>query len=144
MASSDGQAEVQVPDSFEAFYRQEFPAVVALAFGLSGSRQAAEDLTQEAFLRVHREWARVQHMESPGGWVRVVTMNLARSRFRRLRREAATFARLGSREPTMAPTSVEFDDFWMEVGRLPRRQAEVIVLRYIDDRPSLQSPGSLA
>jgi DNA-directed RNA polymerase specialized sigma24 family protein len=35
--------------SFEAFYRQELPSVIGLAYVLSGSRSGAEDLAQEAF-----------------------------------------------------------------------------------------------
>ena len=42
---------VRVPRQFEAFYRQEYAVVLALTYVLSGSRPAAEDLTQEAFLR---------------------------------------------------------------------------------------------
>jgi|FLYL01.1.fsa_nt_gi DNA-directed RNA polymerase specialized sigma24 family protein len=45
--------EVQVPGRFEAFYRKEYPAVVALVLGLTGSSWAAEDLAQVAFLRAH-------------------------------------------------------------------------------------------
>lgn len=48
--------DVRVPGQFEAFYREEYAAVVALIHVLSGSRPVAEDLAQEAFLRAHRDW----------------------------------------------------------------------------------------
>jgi RNA polymerase sigma-70 factor (ECF subfamily) len=133
MAESQGFADVQVPDSFEIFYRQEFTSVVALAYGLCGSRHAAEDLAQDAFLRVHRDWSRVQNMASPGGWVRRIVINLARSRFRRLRSEATARLRLGRPPITMMQPSSESDEFWREVRKLPSRQAEVIALHYVDD-----------
>lgn len=51
------------PESFEAFYQREYRVVVALAYGLSGSRVAAEELAQEAFLAAHRDWERVGVLE---------------------------------------------------------------------------------
>lgn len=133
MASSDELSDVEIPSSFEVFYREEYGSVLALVYGLSGSRWVAEDLAQEAFLRVHREWRRVAGMESPGGWVRRVAINLARSRLRRLRSEAAARLRLGAMSVSMGQPAGEFDEFWREVRRLPDRQAQVIALRYIDD-----------
>jgi RNA polymerase sigma-70 factor, ECF subfamily len=102
----------------------------------------AADLTQEAFLRAHRDWTGVREMESPGGWVRRVAMNLARSRLRRLRSEALYRARL--RPPTetaSAPSEPESEAFWEEVRRLPTRQAQTMALRYIDDLSVAQIAG---
>ncbi len=47
------------PREFDDFYRSEFPAVVGLAYALSGSRAGAEDLAQEAFLAAHSNWGRI-------------------------------------------------------------------------------------
>ena len=135
MAESEGSFDVQVPDSFEIFYREEFTSVVALGYGLCGSRHVAENLAQDAFLRVHGEWNRVRDMSSPTGWVRRIVINLARSRFRRLRSEATARLRLGGPSVTMMEPSYESDEFWREVRRLPSRQAEVIALHYFDDLP---------
>ena len=53
-AQSDHPDLVTLPEDFDAFYQREFRSVVALAYALSGSRIAAEDLAQEVFLRVYR------------------------------------------------------------------------------------------
>lgn len=132
MARSDGLS-VEIPSSFEVFYREEYGPVLALVYGLSGNPWVAEDIAQEAFLRVHRDWQRVSDMESPSGWVRRVAVNLAKSSFRRLRSEATARIRLGGQVVSMGEPSDEFGDFWREVRRLPNRQAHVIALRYIDD-----------
>lgn len=133
MDRPDEPFKVEVPDSFEVFYRREYRSVLALVYGLTGSRWVAEDIAQEAFLRVHRDWERVTAMDSPGGWVRRVAVNLARSRVRRLRSEASARLRLGGMRVSMGQPAAEFDDFWREVRKLPDRQAQVIALRYIDD-----------
>jgi len=143
MANSDEPSVVEIPSQFETFYREEYGSVLALVYGLSGSRWVAEDLTQEAFLRVHRDWERVAGMESPGGWVRRVAVNLARSRVRSLRSEAAAHLRLGGISASMGQPAGEFDEFWKEVRRLPARQAGVIALRYIDDLSVSEIAGIL-
>jgi DNA-directed RNA polymerase specialized sigma24 family protein len=47
MASSDDVSDVEVPSSFEVFYREEYVSVLALVYGLSGNRWVAEDIAQE-------------------------------------------------------------------------------------------------
>jgi RNA polymerase sigma-70 factor (ECF subfamily) len=125
--------EVQIPGRFEAFYREEYPAVVALVYGLTGTAWSAEDLAQEAFLRAHNDWTRVGGMEAPSAWVKRVALNLAVSRFRKLRSEAAATLRLTSDVTSVQPPTAESQAFWKEVRRLPRRQSQVLALRYIDD-----------
>jgi RNA polymerase sigma-70 factor (ECF subfamily) len=126
-------SEVQVPGRFDAFYREEYSSVVSLVYGLSGSAWAAEDLAQEAFLRAHNDWARVGQMASPSGWVRRVAMNLAMSRFRRLRSEAAVRMRLVPASSSVEASAADYEAFWDEVRRLPARQAQAVALRYIDE-----------
>ena len=135
MTESDASPEVRVPGSFEQLYQNDYPAVVGLVYGLTGSRWVAEDLTQEAFLRAHRDWSRVGEMASPGGWVRHVALNLARSRWRRLRSEAmAKLAVSSNEDSTNPPSDLDTEEFWTEVRRLPTRQAQAVTLRYVEDR----------
>ncbi len=136
MVEADGFPEVRVPGSFELLYQRDYAAVVGLVYGLTGSRWVAEDLAQEAFLRAHRDWPRVEAMDSPGGWVRRVALNLARSRWRRLRIE--TMARLRTDSEAHSAhidPDPESEVFWDEVRRLPARQAQAIALHYVEDLP---------
>lgn len=126
---------VSVPDAFERLYAAEYLKVVALMTALSGSRWVAEDLAQEAFLRAHRDWTRVGALDAPEAWVRRVAINLAHSRFRRLRTEAAVRLRLRAADPAPAMAPGE-DAFWNELRSLPRRQAEALALRYVEDLPT--------
>jgi RNA polymerase sigma-70 factor, ECF subfamily len=133
MKDTDPPLQIRAPYQFEAFYRAEYSAVVALTMARSGSFWAAEDLAQEAFLRAHRDWDHVSSLVSPEAWVRRVAINLAHSRFRRLRSEAMAWLRLAADAPTLQPLSAKDETFWQEVRRLPKRQADAIVLYYIDD-----------
>lgn len=122
--------------AFEDFYRSEFPSVVGLAYALSGSRSGAEDLAQEAFLAAYRNWPRIREYDKPSAWVRRVVANRSVSFFRRRIVEVKGLARLAlRREPAVPELSPEDAEFWLAVRALPRRQAQVIALHYLEDLP---------
>lgn len=122
--------------TFEQFYRDEFRGVVSLAYALSGSRLAAEDLAQEAFIAAHRRWDRIGGYDRPDAWVRRVVSNLAVSAFRKRMSEAKALARIALDRPTsVMPLEPEDEEFWRAVRSLPRRQAQAIALHYLDDLP---------
>ena len=121
--------------AFEDFYSEEYAAVVGLAYALSGSRWGAEDLAQEAFLAAHRNWERIGRYDRPGAWVRRVVANRSVSAFRRRVAEARALARAVSGERTEIPDLDAGDpELWGAVRALPRRQAQVVALFYLEDR----------
>jgi RNA polymerase sigma-70 factor (sigma-E family) len=122
--------------AFEDFYRKEYRAVVGLAYALSGSRWAAEDLAQEAFLAAHDDWVRISRYDQPGAWVRRVVANRSVSAVRRRAVEARALVRMafGDR-PVLPSIPADSGEFWDAVRSLPRRQAQVVALHYLEDRP---------
>ena len=126
---------VTLPERFEIFYRREFRSVVGLAYALSGSSWAAEDLAQEAFIAAHRKWDRIGEYDSPGAWVRRVVANMAVSLYRKRVSEARAMARVAlRRQETLPALDPEDEEFWAEVRALPKRQAQAIALHYLEDR----------
>lgn len=119
-------------ETFEAFYQREVRSVVGLAYVLSGSGMAAEDLAQEGFIAALRHWDRIGHYDDPGAWVRRVVSNRSVSRFRRLAAEGRARMRLGELDYTIPEVDVDAVHIWDEVRRLPARQAQVIALCYYD------------
>jgi RNA polymerase sigma-70 factor, ECF subfamily len=121
-------------EDFDAFYAREYSAIVTLAFALSGSRWAAEDLAQDAFLAAHRDWDRIGAYERPGAWVRHVVTNLSVSAFRRRMAEAKALTRAAvGQPPSVSDLSADGADFWRAVRSLPRRQAQAVTLHYLED-----------
>lgn len=120
--------------SFESFVRHEGKRLVGLAYTLSGSRLAAEDLVQEALIVAYRRWDEVSRLDDPGAWVRRVVANRAVSLTRRRISEAKGLARLAmQRQPVEMPViSAGTEHIWKEVRRLPKRQLQVVALRYFD------------
>jgi RNA polymerase sigma-70 factor (ECF subfamily) len=73
-------------------------------------------------------------MNSPGGWVRRVALNLARSRWRRLQTESAARLKISSSDHAPGPEpDAAVEGFWREVRRLPSRQAQAVALHYVED-----------
>ncbi len=130
--------------SFEDFYATEYSAVVGLAYALSGNRWVAEDLAQEAFLAAHRDWERIAAYEQPGSWVRRVVANRSVSAFRRGLAEAKALGRVAlGQASAVAELDAEDVEFWRAVRALPRRQAQVVALHYLEDRPVAEIAESL-
>jgi len=131
---SDEGAPADAPERFDEFFIREYARVLAVATALSGNRWAAEDLTQEAFLAAHADWDRLSAYEHPGAWVRRVVANKAVSSFRRRRAEVRAVTRWWLLDRTEVPDLARSDaDFWRAVRSLPKRQAQVVVLYYLED-----------
>lgn len=67
----------------EIFDAEESP-LLRFAYGIVGQRETAEDLVQEAFLRLHQHW---QEVQQPRAWLYRSVRNLALNHLRDHRRE---------------------------------------------------------
>jgi RNA polymerase sigma-70 factor (sigma-E family) len=110
---------------------------VRLAFLLTGDRGLAEDLVQDAFVRLA---GRLVHLRDPGAfdaYLRRTVLNLTNSHFRRKRVERAYLARargaIGTQEGRSDPSVEDRDALWRALGRLSKRQRVAIVLRFYED-----------
>ena len=131
---------VGMPVRFEELYRTGYRRVYRLVWALAGP-SAAEELTQDAFLRAHRNWAEVAQLDDPLQWVSRVARNLAISRFRRLGAEARALTKLDRPEPVRLAESAT--DVWEAVRSLPRRQREVVVLCYLEGFTRIEAAAEL-
>jgi RNA polymerase sigma-70 factor (sigma-E family) len=117
-------------------YERHAGAAVGLAYLLTGDRYLAEDLVQEAFVRVA---GRFRHLRDEGAfeaYLRRTVVNLFTSQLRRRRLERAYLQREASRPPAAHedPDVAGRDELWKAVQRLPERQRAAVVLRYYEDR----------
>lgn len=123
-------------ETFDVFFALERDPVLGLAFALIGDRSVAEEIVQDAFLEAFRKWDRIAGFDQPGAWVRRVVANMSVSTFRRRRSELRMLTKLGARQnhvvPDLSPSTLAF---WQAVRALPRRQAQVAALFYLEDRP---------
>ena len=119
---------------FDDFFKDQYDAVVRIAWSLTGRWSLAEELAQDAFLEAHRRWATVGSFDKPGAWVRRVVVNRSLSSLRRSATEAKLLLRLsGLRRSNDSAMPEAADELWRAVRSLPPRQAEVIALRILED-----------
>jgi RNA polymerase sigma-70 factor (ECF subfamily) len=119
--------------AIKAFLDTTYPRlVVAIAFAC-GSRAAAEDAVQEALVRAWAKSERGETIESLPAWVTTVAINLSRKTLRRMRAERTLRVRSAVRldEKIVAPATGVSVDVERALRRLPRRQRETAVLRYV-------------
>jgi RNA polymerase sigma-70 factor (ECF subfamily) len=69
--------------SFEEFYDATFRRLFTALCLVTGNRHEAEEIAQDAFVRVFERWDRVGTLEDPTGYVFRVSINVFRNRFRR-------------------------------------------------------------
>lgn len=68
---------------FEAFFNAEHARLLRALYVITVDVAEAEDVMQEAFVKVWERWERVRSMEEPIGYLYRTAMNVLRSRFRR-------------------------------------------------------------
>lgn len=112
---------------------REHPVLVG-ALGLYlGDRVEAEDIAQEALVRLVQRWP-LDGVENPGAWVMRVAFNLATSSFRRRSSQRRAMDRLAVRRRADDPAdTAEVLTVRRAVLGLPDRQRHAVVLRYFGD-----------
>jgi RNA polymerase sigma-70 factor (sigma-E family) len=118
-------------------YRRHAPEAIRLAYLLTGDRQLAEDLAQDAFVKLA---GRLAHLRDPGAfpaYLQRTVVNLAHSHLRRKRLERAYLRRAIAESPRSVdlPDTDRRAELWADLQRLPARQRAAIVLRIYEDLP---------
>ena len=112
--------------TFEELFLAERTRLFGALCILTGDRAEAEDLAQDAFVRVWSAWDRVGAMDDPTGYLYRTAMNGARSRYRR---SVLGLKRLRPRDHRDELMVVEERDLLIRrLGRLTHKQRAAIVL----------------
>ncbi len=117
-------------EELAGFCRREHRRLVAALSLVCGSVPLAEDLAQETFARVCKDWNRIRTMESPIGYTHRIGLNLARSTFRRKAIERRVMARLGGDDTWTDPDGASAIAVREALQSLREEQRRVLVLRH--------------
>ena len=113
---------------------------VRLAYLMTGDRSLAEDLVQDAFVKLAGRFADLRDPGAFEAYLRKTVVNLARMHFRRKRVERAYVDREG-REPrrnAVLPDLATHEEMKQALLSLPSRQRAALVLRYYEDLSETQ------
>lgn len=112
-----------------------------MAYRLLGNREDAADIAQETLARAYARWRSIGPSPRRGGWIATVSANLALDAGRRRGSAIAAHARYGA--PAPPGVLAERIDLHRALRALPRRQREVVILRYLADLPEIVVAGTL-
>jgi RNA polymerase sigma-70 factor (sigma-E family) len=133
-------------DALSDLYQLHAVWLVGLIEVMVGDHAAAEDVVQEAFVRVYRAWPRLREPERAVGYLRTTALNIARSGFRRrmvaLRHQPAL-----PRDVQPAEEAAVLRDEQRQVIQalrlLPTRQRECLVLRFYGELSEIEIATTL-
>lgn len=132
----------ETDDSIEAFYAAVYPRLVGQLVLLTGNRAEAEEIAQDAVMKLLPRWARVSRYDDPEAWLRRTARNLATSRWRRTRVAARGLVRLGPPRDVDAPDGGDVD-LARALATLPLAQREALVLHHVVGLPLAEVAAEL-
>lgn len=127
-------------DRLGELYRAHGADALGLAYVLTGSREAAEDITQDAFVRVGRKIFGLKEPDREKAYLFRTIINLCRSRGRKLVRERAAMSRVEVQGTHPGP---DLDETWTRLLALPQRQRAALFFRYYLDQSEASSAEAL-
>jgi RNA polymerase sigma-70 factor (sigma-E family) len=139
-ARSWERVDVSESDSgrLASLYERHAASAIRLAYLLTGDRTLAEDVVQDAFVKLAGRLAHLRDAHAFDAYLRRTVVNLSRSHFRRRRTERAYLAHeAGERRPAAVepPDVATSEELWRALQALPARQRAAIVLRIYEDLP---------
>jgi RNA polymerase sigma-70 factor (sigma-E family) len=127
------------PVPFDGWVTVRGPALLRLAYTLTGNRADAEDVVQEALARALPRWDRISRVDDVDAYVRRMVVNAHTSWWRKFRRRESPVAEL--RDAGLTDTVVLAHEglmpdqragLWAACQALPEAQRTAIVLRYYE------------
>jgi len=118
---------------FERLYRTSYRRILGTLITMLRDREAAEDCTQDTFVRAYKAWKNWRPDAPAEAWLHRIAINVAISdrRHERLQKVGEVLQRLGRPAPPPDPGVVaERSEIVRALRRLPPKQAAAIVLRH--------------
>jgi RNA polymerase sigma-70 factor (sigma-E family) len=141
MRAEEGSAALAPQDDALAqLHREHYRALVRMATLVVGDVGVAEQVTQDAFVKLHLRWGGLRRLDRAPAYLRSTVLNGARSHLRRRKVSDRYDARRTAGPASATPESsalagAERDRVVGALGLLPERQREAVVLRYYLDLP---------
>jgi RNA polymerase sigma-70 factor, ECF subfamily len=130
-ADEPEEARVHEPLGFESFFEENRSKLFGALCLVTGNRQEAEEITQDAFLKLWERWDRVSILEDPVGFLFRTAMNVFRNRVRRTALAARKAIRFIERADDLAAVE-DRDEMVRAMRRLtPHQRAALVLTGYL-------------
>jgi RNA polymerase sigma-70 factor, ECF subfamily len=129
-------------DTFGRLVLENLPAAQAFAIRLCGNVDAAEEIVQEALLKVARSWRSYRGEAKFKTWLFAIVVNAFRDHWRRASDDGQLTAEMEDAKSAFPGQRVEAEELGEAVARLiamlPPRQREVLVLNVYEELGSAE------
>lgn len=142
LVAGPADADLARASSFEEFFLREKEGLYGALCLVTRNRHEAEELTQDAFVRVLERWDRVGVMDDPRGYLFRTAMNAFRSRYRRTLLAARRTLRMTPPDDAIASVD-ERDAVVRALTPLSPRQRAAVVLTDLLGYPSEEAARML-
>jgi RNA polymerase sigma-70 factor (ECF subfamily) len=123
-------------DEVATIYAVAGPRLIGLLTAMSGSRPEAEEVAQDAFVKLLEKWPKVRQYDDIEAWLRTVAVRMMISRYRRRKVATLGLGRLTSAtETTTAEPSPARLDVAAALASLPIGSRAVVLLHHVHDLP---------
>ena len=116
-------------------YLASYQRLVLQLYPVTGDLGEAQEVVQEAFVKLLASPALISGLDNPEAWLRIVALNLARSRRRRGKILQRLLGRVGARPADVPGASPDHVALMAALRTLPAGQREAIALHYLADLP---------
>jgi RNA polymerase sigma-70 factor (ECF subfamily) len=117
--------------SFEGFFAAERARLLGALIVMTDNRAEAEEILQDAFLKVWERWERVAVMEEPVGFLYRTAMNLFRKRLRRAGVAVRKAVHLLPGRDALAEVETRDEAVRLLQRLTPRERAAIVVTAYL-------------
>lgn len=141
-----GARQDELDEQLTALYTSHYRRLVRTAAFLTGDRDSAEEVVQDAYVKVARSWHGLREPDKAEAYLRMAVVNLSRSRLRHrqvvAKHRPEPVGDVASAE-TYALEHSRRDAVLQALQRLPRRQREAVTLRYYGDLTEAQTAQAM-
>jgi RNA polymerase sigma-70 factor (ECF subfamily) len=122
-------------DLIHDLYRASYQRLVLQLYPVTGDLGEAQEVVQEAFVKLLASPRRISALGNPEAWLRTVAVNQARSRRRRGRVLQRLLRRVGAAPSEVPGATPDHVALMAALRALPTGQREAIALHYLADLP---------
>jgi RNA polymerase sigma-70 factor (sigma-E family) len=127
-----GVPRVDANEAIESLFHAWYPRLVYTAFCVVGDWDTAEQLAQDAYLRLWRHWRWLRDPQAAPAYLQRTVLNAARSTIRRRVVERRVLNAVGMAPAAKVAPDVAADvELRRAVAALPARKRACVVLRYL-------------
>jgi RNA polymerase sigma-70 factor (sigma-E family) len=148
LGNKPGLGPEPAEDAIDALYREHGLRLIRFALMLTGDQQTAEDVVQDAFLGLQRNWNQIRDPASLPGYLRAAVVNGARAVHRSRGRIKARLHLIPREQPVWSAEAAAIDgeerrELLTAVARLPQHQREVLAMKFFLDLPEAEIAQTL-